>query len=98
MNWAMPPRIKSRIATATVAAALIAISGLIVPPQAFATPTPLSAPDCADARRSDRDFWTNDTSFDDPRCARRPFSVNRGDDFDWDDDDDWYNYYNNNNY
>lgn len=47
MNSPMSPRIESRIAKATAAAALIAISALIAPTQAFATPTPVSTSDCA---------------------------------------------------
>jgi hypothetical protein len=47
MNWTMSPRIKSRIGTATAAGALMAISALIVPTQAFGTPTPLNAADYA---------------------------------------------------
>jgi hypothetical protein len=46
MNWTMPCT-ESRIGTATVAAALIAISGLIAPAHALATPTPFNAADYA---------------------------------------------------
>jgi hypothetical protein len=41
------PRIGNKTATATAVAALIAISALIAPAEAFATPTPLTAPGCS---------------------------------------------------
>src|SRR5947209_8830930 len=41
MNWAMPCT-ESRIGTATAAAALIALSALIDPAHALATPTPIN--------------------------------------------------------
>jgi hypothetical protein len=44
MNSVMPPRIGNKIGTATALAALIAISALIAPAQAIATPTPLTGP------------------------------------------------------
>ena len=46
MNWAMPCT-ESRIGTATAAAALIALSALIAPAHALATPTPFKAVNCA---------------------------------------------------
>jgi hypothetical protein len=44
MNSVMPPRIRSKIGTATALAALIAISALTAPAPAVATPTPLTGP------------------------------------------------------
>jgi hypothetical protein len=44
MNWPMPPRSERRIGTATAVATLIAVSALIVPIPAFATPPPFNAP------------------------------------------------------
>jgi hypothetical protein len=41
------PRIGSKTTTTTAVAALIAISALIAPADAFATPTPLTAPGCS---------------------------------------------------
>lgn len=47
MNSPMPPRIESRFATVTAAAALIAISALVAPAQTFAAPTPLNTSGCS---------------------------------------------------
>jgi hypothetical protein len=96
MNWAMPPRIESRLGTATAVAALIAISAHIVPTQAFATPTQVNAPAYAiDATKLA--FKTNDanirTSPHDPTYARLPVSVSYHGGANDDDDDDDYMYY-----
>jgi hypothetical protein len=47
MNSATPPCIERRIGTTIAAAAVIALSALIAPTQAFATPTPSSTPNSA---------------------------------------------------
>jgi hypothetical protein len=46
------PRIGNRTATATAFAALIAISALLAPAEAFAMPTPLTGPGCSIAASS----------------------------------------------
>jgi hypothetical protein len=71
MNWTMPPRIGSKIGTATAAAALISLSALFAPTQAFATPTSLTGPGYAtDATHTaasgrphdgDDDYYYDDT-------------------------------------
>jgi hypothetical protein len=57
-NSVISPRIGSKIGTTTALAALIAISALIAPAQAVATPTPLTGPgyaiDAPNTTASDR--------------------------------------------
>jgi hypothetical protein len=88
MNWTMRTCSESTSVTARAVAALIAISALITPAQAFATPTPLTAPGYAIGatklfRQTNRtDIATNNTA-----------ATNKPDKGDDDDDDDYYNYY-----
>lgn len=85
MNSAKPPRIQSKIGTATAAAALIALSALIVPTQAVATPTPLNTPDCAidSARTFCQATYTTSPTTDTEPCDWS--------DSDWRDRRDWRN-------
>jgi hypothetical protein len=96
MNWAKKTRIESRIGTATAIAALITMSGLVVPNPASATPTPLSDPHHM-ARATELSFPTTGTnihaSTDGPKCARLSVSYENPGKDDDDDDDNYFYYY-----
>lgn len=97
MNWFMPSCIEIRIGRATMVAALIAVSGLIVPTQALAKPAPLNVPDYAiDATKLSSE--TNDTNIpaspNGLRYTQLPLPVSHGggshDDYDDNDDEFMY--------
>jgi hypothetical protein len=90
MKWTTPPRIGSKNGTAPAVAALIAISVLFAPPQAFATPPPLTAPSYAvDATKHLRETNYTNIGPTDAVASDKP-DKSRDDDHEYDDDETFF--------
>lgn len=86
MNWTRRTCSRSTSGTTPAVAALIAISALIAPAQAFATPTPITAPGYAvSASKLFRQTNRTDIAATITAASNKP---DKGDD-----DDDDYDYY-----
>jgi hypothetical protein len=92
MNWTRRTCSRSTSGTAPAVAALIAISALIAPAQAFATPPPPTAPGYAiGASKLFRQTNSTDIATTITAASNKPDRGDRGDGDEY--DDDYYNYY-----